>query len=73
MSHLLASHAGHEKHIFANAVQDRSDKVIQQPSFLPTSFFRSTNLTGTALPLLVCAVTGRMTLPRSLVLEGPMS
>ena len=57
----------------AASAQISSDKVIQQPSFLPTSFLRSTNLTAIASPLLVCTVTGRMTLPRSVVVEGPRS
>lgn len=51
----------------------KSDNVIQQPFFLPTSFSRSTNVTRTSLLSFVCTVTGMITLPRSVVVDGHMS
>ena len=50
---------------------DSSDSVVQHPDFFPTSFFLSTKVTATSLPLLVCTVTGSITFPRSVSVDAP--
>ena len=51
---------------------ESSDSVVQHPDFFPTSFFLSTKVTETSLPLLVRTVTGSITFPRSVSVDAPM-
>ena len=52
---------------------ESSDSVVQHPDFFPTSFFLSTKVTETSLPLRARTGTGSITFPRSVSVDAPTS